>query len=121
MATLVVKWLVNALAIFIVGQFLPGIHVPDYMTALWVALVLGVVNAVIRPILLLVTLPINILSLGLFTFILNGLMFWLATKFVSNFTVDGFWWAVLGALVVSAIATVLDRIFLGKDGKVGGE
>lgn len=121
MATLVVKWLVNALAIFIVGQFLPGIHVPDYMTALWVALVLGVVNTVIRPILLLITLPINILSLGLFTFVLNGLMFWLAAKFVHNFSVDGFWWAVLGALVVSAIATVLDRIFLGKDGKVGGE
>ena len=121
MATLVVKWLVNALAIFIVGQFLPGIHVPDYMTALWVALVLGVVNAVIRPILLLVTLPINILSLGLFTFILNGLMFWLATKFVSNFTVDGFWWAVLGALVVSAIATGLDRIFFGKKRKINRE
>lgn len=121
MATLVVKWLVNALAIFLVGQFLPGIHVPDYMTALWVALTLGIVNAIVRPILLLITLPINILTLGLFTFILNGLLFWLATNFVTNFTVDGFWSAVLGALVVSTIATVLDRIFLGKDGKVGGE
>ena len=121
MATLLVKWLVNALAVFLVGQFLSGIHVPDYTTALWVAFVLGIVNTIIRPILLLVTLPINLLSLGLFTFIVNGLMFWLATKFVPQFTVDGFWWAVLGALIVSMISTVLNRVFLGKDGKVGGE
>ncbi len=121
MATHVVKWLVNALAIFLVGQFLPGIHVPDYMTALWVALVLGIVNTIIRPILLLITLPINLLTLGLFTFVINGFLFWLATKFVHNFTIDGFWPAVLGALIVSIIAMVLDRLILGKDGKVGGE
>jgi putative membrane protein len=110
---------VNALAIFLVGNFLPGIHVPDYMTALWVALVLGIVNAIIRPILLLITLPINILTLGIFTFILNGFMFWLVSVFIHTFTVDGFWWAVLGALIVSAISTVGDRILLGADGKVG--
>lgn len=120
MATIIVKWLVNALAIFLVGQFLPGIHVPDYMTALWVALVFGVVNTVIRPILLIVTFPINLITLGLFTFVLNGFLFWVATKFVISFTVDGFWPAVLGALIVSAIATVLDRLILGKDGKIGG-
>src|SRR3989338_8830923 len=121
MVTLVVKWLINALAIFLVGNFLPGIHVPDYMTALWAALVLSIVNAVIRPILLLVTLPINVITLGLFTFVVNGLMFWFATRFVSGFVIDGFLPAVLGALIVSVIATVLDRLFLGKDGKVGGE
>jgi len=122
MATLVVKWLVNALAIFLVGYFLAEhIHVPDFVIALWVALTLGVVNMIIRPILLIITLPINVLSLGLFTFVVNGLMFWLATKFVHEFTIDSFWWAVLGALIVSAISTVLNRFLLGKDGKVGGE
>ncbi len=120
MTTLVVKWLINALAIFLVGHFLPGIHVPDYTTALVVALVLGVINTVIRPIFLLVTLPINILTLGLFTFVLNGLMFWLVSLFIKTFVIDGFWWAVLGALIVSVISTVGDRIFLGADGKVGG-
>lgn len=120
MATLVVKWLVLALAVFLVGNFLPGIHVPDYMTALWVALVLGIVNMVIRPILLIITLPINILSLGLFTFVVNGLMFWLATVFVRNFTIDGFLPAILGALIVSVISMTLNRFLLGSDGKVGG-
>lgn len=121
MATLIVKWLVNALAIFLVGYFFgEHIHVPDFMTALWVALVLGIVNVIIRPILLIITIPINLMTLGLFTFVINGLMFWIATKFVHNFTIDSFWWAILGALIVSVIATVLDRLVLGKDGKVGG-
>ncbi len=113
MADIVVKWLIVALAIFFVGNFLPGIHVPDYMTALWVALLLGVINVFVRPILLLVTLPINILTLGLFTFILNGLLFWLTSAIIDSFRVDGFWWAVLGALIVSAITTVGERFFLG--------
>ena len=119
MATLVVKWLISALAIFFVGNFLPGIQVPDYTTALWVAFALALVNLTLRPILLLVTLPINILTLGIFTFAVNGLMFWLTSVFVKAFHVDGFWWAVLGALIVSAISTVGDRLFLGADGKVG--
>jgi putative membrane protein len=121
MATLLVKWLINALAIFLVGNFLPGIHVPDYVTALWAALTLGILNTLIRPILLLLTLPINLLTLGLFTFVLNGFMFWLATKIVSGFHVDNFWWAILGAVIVSVISTVGHRFILGKDGKVGGE
>ncbi len=119
MATLIVKWLISSLALFAVGSLLPGIHIADYMTALWAALALGILNAIVRPILLLLTLPINLITLGLFTFVLNGFVFWLATKFVSGFTVDGFWWAVLGALLVSAISTVSNRLILGADGKWG--
>jgi putative membrane protein len=119
MATLIVKWLISALAIFAVGSFLPGLHVADYITALWAALALGILNAIVRPILLLLTLPINLITLGLFTFVLNGFMFWLAAKFVSGFLVDGFWWAVLGALLVSAISTFSNRLLLGADGKWG--
>lgn len=121
MTTILVKWLVLALAVFLVGNFLPGIHIADYMTALWVALMLGIANVVIRPILLLITFPINLLTLGLFTFVVNGFLFWLATKFVANFTIDGFWTAVLGAFIVSIITMVLDRLILGSDGKIGGE
>lgn len=119
MATLIVKWLISSIALFAVGSLLPGIHVADYMTALWAALALGILNAIVRPILLLLTLPINLITLGLFTFVLNGFVFWLATKFVTGFTVDGFWWAVLGALLVSAISTVSNRLLLGADGKWG--
>lgn len=118
MTTLVVKWLVSALAIFAVGNFLPGMHIPNYGTALGIALVLGIVNAVIRPILLFITLPINIITLGLFTFILNGFMFWLALKLAHTGTT--FWTAVLASIIVSVISMVLDRLVLGADGKVGG-
>lgn len=120
MSTLVVKWLINALAIFLVGNFLPGIHILDYMTALWAALVLGILNTIIRPIFSLLTLPLTLLTLGLFTFVLNGLMFFIATKLVEGFRVDNFWWAIFGALLVSSISTVADRVILGSDGKVGG-
>ena len=120
MITLIVKLLINALAIFLVGSFLPGIHVSTYITALIVALVLGILNLLVRPILFLITLPINILTLGLFTFILNGLMFWLVSLFIVDFKIDGFWWAVIGSLIVSVISTIGDRLFLGADQKVGG-
>ncbi len=120
MTTLIVKWFINALAILIVGNFLPGIHVTDFVAALWAAFALGILNALIRPLLLIFTLPINILTLGLFTFVLNGFLFWAATRFVHGFTVESFWWAILGALIVSVISTILDRIILGSDGKVGG-
>lgn len=121
MRTLIVKLLVNSLVIFLVGTYMKGIHVPDFMTALFVALVLGVANLIIRPILVLITLPINIITLGLFTFIINGALFYAVTLFVKGFTVDSFWWAVLGALVVSVVSTIGNRFFLGSDGKVGGE
>lgn len=121
MATLVVKWLINALAIFLVSRFLPGLHVPDFMTALWAALALGLLNALVRPILLVLTLPITILTLGLFTLVLNGAVLLLAAWFVPSFAVDSIWWAILAALLISAISAVGNRFFLGKDGKVGGE
>lgn len=119
--TLLVKWLILALAIFAVGKFLPGIHVTDFTIALWAAVALGILNTIIRPILKLLAFPITLLTLGLFALVINGFMFWLATKFVTGFTVDGFWWAVLAALLVSVITMILERVFLGRDGKVGGE
>ncbi len=121
MTTLIIKWLLTALAIFAVGNFLPGIHVPDYKTALWAALLLGVLNVTVRPVLKLLSLPITIITLGLFAFIVNGFTFWLVGKFIKGFTVDTFWWAVLGALIVSIISAILNRIVLGADGKLGGE
>ena len=121
MRTLLVKWLVSALAILFVGNFLRGIHVPDFTIALVVALVLGIVNAIIRPILLIVTLPINILTLGIFTFILNGFMLWLVDFFLEGIVIDGFWWAVIGAIVISTLSMIGNRLILGSDGKWGNE
>ncbi len=121
MTTLITKWFLSALALFFVGNFLPGVHVPNYTTALLVALVLGIVNVTLRPVLTILTLPVTILTLGLFAFIVNGFTFWLVARLIDGFHVDSFWIAVLGAFVVSLISTILDRIVLGSDGKVGGE
>lgn len=119
LATWTVKWLVIALAIFFVAWALPGVHVPDFQTALLGALALGILNITLRPILKLLTFPITMLTLGLFALIVNGFVFWLATLIVNEFSVDHFWWAVLASVIVSAVSAVGNRFFLGADGKVG--
>ena len=110
---LIVKWILFSLAIYATAYLLPGIHVPDFLTALMVALGLGIINAILRPILLILTLPINFMTLGLFTFVINALMVMLAAQVVPGFAVDNFWWAVLFSLVVSVINGLLNAIFHG--------
>ena len=101
---LLARWLVNALALLGAAYLVPGISISSFYTALTVALILGLINAVIRPILLVLTLPINILTLGLFTFVINGLLFWFVSTFIKGFMVSGFLSAVVGALVVSVLS-----------------
>lgn len=101
---LLARWLVNALALLGAAYLVPGISISSFYTALMVALILGLINAVIRPILLVLTLPINILTLGLFTFVINGLLFWFVSTFIKGFMVSGFLSAVVGALVVSVLS-----------------
>jgi len=121
MMTLVVKWMINALAIFLVARFVPGIIVPDFMTALWGALALGILNTLLRPVLLILTLPITVITLGLFTLVVNGAMLLVAAYIVEGFVVTNIWWAIVAALLISAVSALGDRVFLGKDGKVGGD
>jgi len=102
--------LVNALAIMLAAAVVPGIRVDSVLTALAAGLVLGLINAVVRPLLLLLTLPITLLTLGLFLFVLNGLCFWLVAAIVGGFHVSGFWAAVFGALVVSAVSWLLTAL-----------
>jgi len=105
-------WLVNAFALMAVAYLLPGIAVASFVTALVAALVLGLVNAVIRPVLILLTLPATLLTLGLFIFVINGLMFWFVGSFVSGFTVAGFWPGVFGAIGYSIVSWALSAVFL---------
>lgn len=119
MFTMLIKWLIYAMAVFAVGQLLPGIHVPDFTTALIAAAVLGIVNVLIKPVLRFLTFPINLITLGIFGLVLNTLLFWSATLFVHAFMIDGFWWAAAGAFVVSFVSAIGNRIVLGSDGKVG--
>lgn len=99
--------LVSAVAVFVAGYILPGIHLESFTTAIIVAIVLGVINAFIRPLLLILTLPINILTLGLFTFVIMGLLVLLTSAIVPGFKVDGFWWAVAFAIVLWVINSFL--------------
>ena len=109
---LIVVWLINTVALILVAYLLPGVNVTTFGAALAAALVLGLVNAVIRPILILLTLPVTILTLGLFIFVVNGLLFWFVGSFIQGFQVAGFWWGVLGAIVYSLISWLLTALIL---------
>ena len=99
-------------AVGIAAYLLPGISISGFFSALFVALFLGIVNTLIRPILILITLPINVLTLGLFTFVINAVLVLLASKVVHGFGVKGFWWAMLFSVVLSIIQYILNKIFI---------
>jgi len=109
--SLLISWLISALAIMASAYLLPGIHVDNFLTAIVVALVLGVLNAIVKPILFFLTLPINILTLGLFTFVLNAIIILITSYIVKGFSVNGFWWALIFSIVLSLINTILGNIF----------
>jgi len=104
------RWIIMAAAVLIAAYFIPGVKVASFFSALWVALFLGVVNVLIRPILILITLPINILTLGLFTFVINAALILLASYFIKGFQVAGFWWALLYGIVLSIVHYLLNLI-----------
>ncbi len=101
---LFLKWLINALALLLVAYLLPGFEVGSFYIALIVALILGLLNALVRPILVILTLPVTILTLGLSTFVINALLIWLTSTFIQDFSVDGFLTALWAALILWAIA-----------------
>ncbi len=109
---LLLVWLLHTVALIAVAYLMPSIHVESFGAALVAALVLGLVNTVIRPILVLLTLPATILTLGLFIFVINGLLFWAVGHFVPGFVVQGFWSAVIGAIIYSLISWVLSALVL---------
>ena len=104
------NWLIYALVIGIVGYILPGVRIEGIFAALATALVLGLINGILRPILIVFTLPLTILTLGLFLFVLNALMVLLAAAVVPGFIVAGFWWALLFSLVLSLLVFVLGEM-----------
>lgn len=117
MRGLLIKWVINSLAILIVTYIVRGIEVVSPITAIVVAFVLGVINAFLRPFLILITLPINIFTLGLFTFFINGFLFYMVSKIVKGFVVTGFWPAFFGSLLFSIISFLLS-ILINKEGRI---
>jgi putative membrane protein len=105
-------WLINALSLLAVHYVLPSVSVDSFYIALLTALLLGLVNTLIRPLLVLITLPLTILTLGLFTLVINGLLFWFVASFVAGFHVGGFWSAFWGAIVYSVISSVASWLLI---------
>ncbi|HEY3311691.1 MAG TPA: phage holin family protein [Anaerolineales bacterium] len=111
------RWLINAVALYAAVAFVPGIHPQsgNWLSFIWLGLIFVLLNTLVRPVLKLLTFPLIILTLGLFTLLINTFMFWLVgtlgTNFAIGFTVDGFWPAFLGGLVVTVVNMILARIF----------
>ena len=117
---LLLHWLLNALALLIVAHVVPGVSVRDPVVALVAAVLLGLANAVVRPILVVLTLPVTILTLGLFLLVINGLLFWGVSGLTSGFEVGGLWAGVIGALVYSVLTALLSLLLHRHQGSATG-
>lgn len=111
MTRLVLRWALNSLALFIVMRLITGIQIDRFQDLLLATLVIGLLNVFLRPIIVLLTLPVTLLTLGLFTLVINGLIFYLASHLVSGFHVAGFGAAFLAALLFSLFSSVLNMLF----------
>lgn len=107
---LILVWLLNAVALWLVTALVPGVTFDKPAHLLVAALVLGLTNAIVKPVLVVLTLPITVVTLGLFLLVLNALLFWGVSALVPGFAVGGFWWAMLGALVYSVLTAALSLL-----------
>lgn len=105
---LILKWLLAACALLLVGYLYPGVQIPNFSSALIAAAVIGLLNTLVRPVLVILTLPVTVITLGLFLFVINALMFWAAASLLDGFGVNGFGAALLGSLIYSALMLVVD-------------
>ena len=117
MKGLILRWLISTVSIILASYLVNGIRVSGFFSALFAAVVLGTLNAVFRPILILLTLPLTILTMGLFIFIINALMLVMASGIIPGFVVQGFWPAIFGSLIISIINWVLS-MFINEQGKI---
>ena len=106
----ILKWLCSALALLAVAYLYSGVVVTSFTGALIAAAVLGVLNTIVRPLLVLLTLPVTLVTLGLFMFVINALMFWAAASLVSGLSVNGFWAALIGSVIYSLLQLAIDFV-----------
>ncbi len=104
------KVLLTALAVLLIAEFLPGVDVDNYGTAIWVAFIVGILFSILKPILVILTLPVTILSLGLFLFVINAAMILLANSWIDGFSVSGFWTALLFSILLSFFESILHKV-----------
>lgn len=108
--TLLLVWILNAVALLVVAYVLPGITVASFSSALLAAVVLGLLNMLLKPVLQILTLPLTVVTLGLFLLVINALLFWMAGSILKGFEVAGFWWAFIGAIVYSIVTSLLSNL-----------
>ncbi|HVJ58534.1 MAG TPA: phage holin family protein [Terrimicrobiaceae bacterium] len=118
MTAFVIRWLVTTVAVLVAAHVIPGVSYEGWGTLLGASLLLGIINAFVRPILLLLSLPWIILTMGLFIFVINALLLLLVSKIIPSFQVSGFWSAFFGAIVISLVSWLLSSFFRGSDGKI---
>jgi putative membrane protein len=117
MQGLMVRWLVSSIALYLTSLIVRGIEIHGVAALLFAALTIGILNALVRPVILILTLPINILTLGLFTLVVNAGMLWLASEVVRGFEVRGFW-SALGGWLVMSFFTFLINVLIGENGRI---
>ena len=106
----IIRFLLNGLAVVLTAYILPGVTVEDYGTALIVALVISIANIIVKPVLIVLTIPITVLTLGLFLLVINAIIILLADYLVSDFYVNSFWWALLFSLIMSVFNSMFDDL-----------
>ncbi len=117
MKGILIRWIINAGALFLAAHVVKGIEITGFLPALVGAFILGILNTFIRPVILILTLPLNVLTLGLLTFIINGLMLKIVSSMLKGFEVQGFWPAVWGALIISIVSWIMN-IFINSRGEI---
>lgn len=118
MTAFLIRWLVTTIAVFAAEKIIPGIHCNSAGALLGASLLLGIVNAFVRPILLLLSIPFIIVTMGFFILVVNALMLMLVAQIVPSFSVDGFWNAFFGSIVISLVSWILSSFFRSSDGRI---
>lgn len=118
MGAFVLRWFVTTIAVLVAERLLPGIQCNGWGTLLGASLLLGIINAFVRPVLLLLSLPFIIVTMGLFIFVVNALLLLLVSMIIPEFHVDGFWNAFFGSIIISLVSWILSSFFRGSDGKI---
>ncbi len=116
---IIATWILNALALLAVAYLLPGIRVDGFFSALIAAMLLGLINVLLRPLLILLTLPVTFVTLGLFVLVINGLLFWFAGSVLKGFDVSGFWAGLTGSLLYSALSFILSFMLRKQNSQQG--
>ncbi len=109
MIRIIFRIIVTAFSLVLVAEFIPGIQVDSLVTAILAAMLIGILNVLVRPVLVILMLPITLLTLGLFIFVINAFLFWVAASIIDGFTVAGFLPALIGSFIVSAISTLINH------------